>query len=221
MKKLIGLCLVVLMTGFAQAAVVNYAVDNYSFELPGTVKCKNWDGETSYPDVPGWTDGDVTAADSGVEKPTVGGPSDGLWSAFMKSTDSAVYQVTSNLIAADEGYTLMVDGRATSGTTGANLQLMMELFYDVDGVQTTLASQTVIVPDRVSPYPWQTFSLTIDSASVPVGAIGHYIGIKFDNPSTASNWIGIDNVRLTSAVPEPATMLLFGLGSLLLARTKH
>ena len=67
-------------------------VENYSFELPGTVKCKNWDGETTYPDVPGWTDGDATAGDSGVEQPTVGGTSDGTWIGYIRAADEPVYR---------------------------------------------------------------------------------------------------------------------------------
>ena len=65
--------------------------------------------------------------------------------------------------------------------------------YDDDGVRVPVASADVALADAM-----QEYTLTFAADELPA-AIGHKIGIEFANPG--SNWIGLDNVRL-SLVPS-------------------
>ncbi len=102
------------------------AVENASFELPGTEKIKGWNGEgvagTPAVDVPGWAS-DTAVADSGVE--TGYTATDGEWTAFLKGADPSVWQLTNYAIEAEDVFELQVDARNTwQGTT-----LRMIIFY--------------------------------------------------------------------------------------------
>jgi hypothetical protein len=166
------------------------AVENFSFELPGTVKIKGWNGEgaagTPAVDIPGWRS-DTAAADSSVE--TGWTPTDGLWTAFVKAGDPAVWQLTNHTIAAGEVFELKVDARITGGAT----MLLMVLYYDNAGVRIPAAIQGVPLTQSM-----QEYTVTFNAAQAPA-CVGKKIGIEFTNvsPSTPANWLGIDNVRLS------------------------
>jgi len=151
------------------------AVDNFSFEQPGTEKLKGFDS------VPGWsTDGPV--ADSGVE--TEYTPTDGEWTAYLMGGDPAVWQLTGRTINEGDVYELKVDARIT----WAAETLRMSLYYDDAGVRVPVASADVALTDAM-----QEYALTFAADELPA-AIGHKIGVELANPG--SNWIGLDNVRL-------------------------
>ncbi len=164
------------------------AVENASFELPGTAKIKGWNGEgvagTPAVDVPGWSS-DKAVADSGVE--TGFGATDGTWTAFLMGADPSVWQLTNYIIDAEDIFELQVDARNTwQGTT---LRVMM--FYDESGIRIPVAFVNAAVTDEM-----QTLSLTFDAAEAP-DAVGKRIGIELDNVTTVGDsWIGLDNVRL-------------------------
>jgi hypothetical protein len=165
------------------------AVENASFELPGTEKIKGWNGEgvagTPAIDVPGWAS-DTAVADSGVE--TGYSATDGEWSAFLKGADPSVWQLTNYTIEAEDVFELQVDARNTwLGTT-----LRMIIFYCEEGIRVPVAFADVAVADEM-----QTFSLTFDAKEAP-DAVGKMIGVEFDNVTTeGESWIGLDNVRLS------------------------
>ena len=169
-------------------------VENSSFELPGTVKIKGWNGEgvddTPAVDIPGWRS-DSVAVDSGVE--TGYTPTDGLWTAFMMSGDPAIWQLTGHTIAAGEVFELKVDAR----NTGRAATLRIVLYYDDAGTRTWAAERTVGLTDAM-----QEYTVTFDAAQVPE-SVGNKIGIEFANVTSAGDtWLGLDNVRL-SLVPRP------------------
>jgi hypothetical protein len=182
-----------LSAGAALGAPTPITVVNYSFELPGTSKQSCWDGEkTGSTDVPGWTDGDVVASNSGVETSTT---THGSWIAFLMGGDTSVWNLTNRVIAAGDVYELKVDARSTSGAS----TIRYALYYDDAGTRVTVATNDVSVTGTM-----QTFSLSFVANSVPA-SIGKKIGIELDNP--ASGWAGFDNVRLSllteASNPEP------------------
>jgi len=58
---------------------------------------------------------------------------------------------------------------------------------------------------------WQSQSFTLSALSTPTSG---RLAFRYvvDNVATAGNYIGIDSVAVTAAVPEPATYLLMALG---------
>lgn len=164
------------------------AVENASFELPGTEKIKGWNGEgvagTPAVDIPGWAC-DKVVADSGVE--TGYTATDGEWTAFLMGADPSIWQLTEYVVDAEDVFELQVDSRNTwQGTT-----LRIILFYDDEGFRMPLTFVDVAVADEM-----QTFSLAFNAADAP-DVVGKKIGIEFDNvTTTGDSWIGLDNVRL-------------------------
>jgi hypothetical protein len=100
------------------------AVENFSFELPGTVK-------QSMDAVPGWnTDG--SPADSGVESDWT--PTDGNWTAYLLSGDPSVWQLTDYTITEGDVFEVKVDARITWAAT----TLQMTIYYDDNGTRFRL-----------------------------------------------------------------------------------
>jgi len=153
------------------------AVENFSFELPGTEKLKSFDT------VPGWsTDG--PCADSGVE--TGYTATDGEWTAFLMSGDPSVWQLTGHTIADGDVLELKVDARITWAAT----TLQMTLYYDDNGTRVPAATDEVTLTDEM-----QEYTLSLSAANVPE-SVGKKIGIEVSNASSGDTWIGLDNIRL-------------------------
>ncbi|MFC1635540.1 LamG domain-containing protein [Planctomycetota bacterium] len=153
------------------------AIENFSFELPGTEK------QTGFDEVPGWnTDG--PCADSGVE--TGYTPTDGDWTAYLMSGDPSVWQLTDRTITKWDVLELKVDARITWAATTMN----MALYYDDNGARVPIVSSEVALTDAM-----QEYTLSFSAGDVP-DSIGRKIGIEFSNVSSGDTWIGLDNVRL-------------------------
>jgi hypothetical protein len=170
---------------------VPIAIENASFEKPGTVKIKGWNGEgiggTPAVDIPGWaSDVNSPVADSGVE--TGYSPTDGLWTAFLKGADPSIWQSTGFVIAKDDVFSLTVDAHNTwQGTT-----LRITLYYEDGKLRVPAATADVTLTDAM-----QTFTLPFAANDVPA-SIGKILGVEFDNVTVEGNsWIGLDNVFLT------------------------
>lgn len=152
---------------------------NPSFELPGTTKLKNFEN------VVGWTSGEGEVTDSGVE--TGWSATDGEWTAFLRSSDPSVFQVTHHIIAAGDVIQLSVDARITWAAT----TMLMEIFYvNAAGEMVPVASSEVALTDDMTNY-----SLEFVAADDP-NAVGQRLGILFDNVSPSDSWIGLDNVSV-------------------------
>jgi len=169
-------------------------LENASFEEPGTEKIKGWDGDCSDPawtgsleDIPGWTC-DAPAFDSGVE--TNWTPTDGLWTAFVATGDSAVYQIPGYVIQAGDKIELGVDSRITWNAT----TLEMRMFSSDDKWNyTPIVSDIFELTETMSPY-----YLSFD-ADDHAESIGQMLGVAFANASDLTgSWIGLDNVQLVN-----------------------
>jgi len=163
------------------------AVENFSFELPGTEKIKGWNGEgvagTPAVDIPGWSS-DTEVVDSGVE--TGYTATDGEWTAFLMSGDPSAWQLTGYTIADGDVLELKVDAMITWAAT----TLQLTLYYDDNGARIPAASSEVTITDDM-----QEYTLTLSAADVPE-SVGKIIGIELSNTSTGDTWIGLDNIRL-------------------------
>lgn len=198
MKKLLILTVTMLIVGSTPAtAAVSIPVENFSFELPGTIKQACWDGEKSgSTDIPGWTDGPAIAHDSGVERDTAYGstePNSTSWAAFLENADTPVWNLVNHIISSGEQFTLQIDLKDNWKNTTA-CSAIISLYYDNAGTRVPVASTTVTPLTAYS-----TFSLEFAADSDP-NSFGHQLGIEIDNVSASpgSSWIGIDNVRLES-----------------------
>lgn len=203
MKTVLACLLAAAMAGMGTALADPIAVNNFSFEQPGTGKIKGWDNPGA--DIPGWSS-DTTAADSGVEFDWPGS-TEGVWAGFLMAADSGIWQLTGRTIAASDFFTLKVDLQNNYSAVTPSFQL--GLYYDDAGTRVPVASD-LVVPGS----PWSEFSLSFAGGSVPA-AIGRQIGIELDNVTAGDSWIGLDNVRL-DVIPEPATVGLMVLGALAL-----
>jgi len=163
------------------------AVENFSFELPGTEKIKGWNGEgvadTPAVDIPGWSS-DTEVADSGVE--TGYEPTDGEWTAFLMSGDPSVWQLTDHTISDGDVLELKVDARITWAATA----MQMTLYYDDNGARIPAATDEVVLTDDM-----QEYTLSLSAADVPE-SVGKKVGIELSNASSGDTWIGLDNIRL-------------------------
>ncbi len=199
MKNVLFVTVLVLSFAFSAQALI---VENSGFELPGTGKLTNWD------DVPGWSS-DFTAIDSGVETGWAA-PGNGDYSGYLMSGDPSVWQLTSTMIETGEEYTVSVEAQNNWSATPPAI-LGMIVYYDLMGYRIPVALDFMEVTDS-----WATYSVTINADDTP-SAIGKNLGMELINVGNDSSWIGIDNVQL---IPEPATMLLLGIGGLMLRKRK-
>lgn len=189
-------------TTFADVSAENtlgvpITVTNFSFEEPGTVKIKGWDGEcanaswTDLFDIPGWAT-DAPPMDSGVEEGW--GATDGTWTGFMQSIDSSTYNLTDHVISAGELIKGLVDMKDNWTETPPAVG-QISLYYDDAGARMTIVSKDVELTGDI-----MTCQVGFNSDDCPA-SVGKKLGVEINNISAAANsWIGMDNVRLYSGV---------------------
>jgi len=229
MKKL--LIILVVMSFVCAGAAQAITVENQGFELPGTVKMQNWE------EVPGWSS-DWVADASGVEE----NPYVGDWNGYVMAgtnpgnlvADPSVWQLTGHTAAAGDVLDLAVmarigwmSTRESGAVLGDTADFRMTLYYDDGGTRVVADTDDFTMITTIDTgwnglrSEWIDYTLELDVDAECPDAVGHDIGIEFYGVSyTGSNgcWLAMDDVRL---VPEPATMMLLGLGSLALLKRRR
>jgi len=202
MKRKVLLAIMVMgLAGPAWSTIVTPTIENSGFEIPGAEL-------TSWEDVPGWNS-DSVAANSGVES-GLPDSTEGIWTGYLYNGDPSVFNLTEHITQLDDEFILQLDARDRS-TDNPPALLDISLFLDVYGGRITIASKTVEVSDS-----WTTFSIDYFANTFP--AVYNKIGIELANVTpTGESWINIDNIQF---IPEPATIVLLGFGTLVLIKSR-
>jgi len=131
------------------------------------------------------------------------------------STPGTISQNVALTVEADTEYTLTANALYVSWTGSGPSYVKLHIGWDGGEVVTDpVVDQTQIVDTMV----WQEYSLTLDTALYPdaVGQTG--LTVMAEVTTDSNRGLAFDNMSLT---PEPATMMLLGLGGLLLRRRRR
>ncbi len=188
MKKLVLFSMVLLAISFAQATV-------------------EWQDGMSALSTAGWTQrsnatneaGDATG---GIR--VVGGTKVQMNSWWDNAGWTQIYKNTGVVIANNTDYTLTMtmQGSAVPAAVPFSMQSINGAVWTI--IVTASPAQTALMADY-------TISFST-KGGLNAGTVGNSIGVSVD-PGWWNN-ISVDNMKIDS-IPEPATMILLGLGSLL------
>lgn len=185
-----------------------------------TVLSESFDNVASLP-AAGWAQINLSTApvgqpwfqgNAGIFAAAAGAPNAYIAANFL-STGSATGAVSNWLmtpeIALDSTSVLSFLVR----TAGDNFLDKIEVRLSTSGASTNVADFSSLIGSfqASTDTGWVGLSYTLGAVTTPTtGRLAFRYVV--DNVSTAGNYLGIDSVQVTSAVPEPGTWLLMGLG---------
>ncbi len=228
MKKLIfGLVLCLGMAVVAQAGIP-ITVANQSFEVPVFAaerdQSDNWSDRNGddvwviddwYYDVEGHYAG-AGWLDSGQ----LGGffSPDGSKNVVYVNDGhaSGPYQDLGYTIVVGETYAFSMDVQSNGKASGAAISLMFN-YHDGADPRVLITGESHDISGQVVHGAWETYSVSF-TADAGEDYIGKNLGIEFNNASSSASWHHFDNAQV---IPEPATMMLLGLGSLALLKRRR
>jgi len=230
MKNL--LCVVIMLLIVSTASAIE--VGNHSFEIPElnqTEYSQNW--SNLYPagglEIPEWKydyagitfTGVTYPADKHCPNPH---PDGTVNLAFIPhklngvNQDSGPWQDLGYTIVAGETYTFSMDVQPVNTSTKDRAVSLTFNYHDA-GVRNLITKGTIDLNDKGhADRAWETYDVSF-TALAGEAYIGKSLGIEFNNESENSTdlYLYLDNAQV---VPEPATMILLGLGGLVLRRRK-
>ena len=194
-----------LIISLASATLADNLITNGSFESP---VCGN--DSQQIPAGWTWSGGDIKAI---MTHECAWRPAAADGTQYVMMCLSSEYQTISETAQTGHTYTLTADyGRASSNNCPH--------FFKLEAVNPSDSNDVVILVDGsglADSTKWSTFSAT--SAVLSADYNGWNLRVTI---GTTAYWASFDNVQLTTAVPEPASMVLVGVGGLgLLLRRKY
>jgi len=202
--RMVGLVLVAAATGSQAITVLSEGFDNVS-NLPaaGWAQVNN----STAPLGTSWFQGNA-----GIFAASSGAPNSYIAANFL-STGSAAGAISNWLMTP----VVTLDSSAMLSflvqTAGDGFLDKIEVRLSTSGASTSVADfSTMLGSFQASTLSgWVGLNYTMGIINVPTSG---RIAIRYvaDNVSTAGNYLGLDSVVITSAIPEPATYLLMGLG---------
>lgn len=211
-KLMTGLVLVAAATGSQAVDLLSQGFDNVA-ALPaaGWAQVNN----SSAPVGTSWFQGNA-----GIFTAASGAPNSYIAANFL-GTGSAAGAVSNWLMTPQ----IALDSTAAVSflvrSAGDDFLDKLEIRVSTSGGSTNLADFSTLLGSfqASSATGWIGLNYTLGAIAAPTSG---RIAFRYvvDNVSTAGNYLGLDNVLITSAVPEPGTYLLMGLGvaSLMLRR---
>ncbi len=201
-KVIVSLMAVLLCVSAANATIlIGGSVQNGDFEDPTTGKVMVESGNV--PSWSVWTEVATASNDTGTD--TIAGGVAGVDTRILFiQPGGAVKNMTTETIDAGETFTYSLDF-TTAGRSPADIALV----YEDAGVFNVIAGTTLTI-NAVG---------TVDGSFTALAGeayIGKAIGVGL---ISGGSWPEVDNATLT-LVPEPATMMLLGLGGLLLRKRR-
>lgn len=185
-----------------------------------TVLSESFDNVAALP-ASGWAQVNLSAApvgqpwfqgNAGIFPAASGAPSAYVAANFL-STSSAAGAVSNWLMTPE----ISLDSSSVLSflirTAGDGFLDKVEVRLSTSGASTNVADFSSVIGSfqASTDTGWVGLSYTLGSVALPTtGRLAfHYI---VDSVATAGNYVGIDDVAVTSAIPEPGTWLLMGMG---------
>jgi len=212
-KKLMVALTLASAMGWAQAAVLLVEDFDDVAALPG----QGWifDNQSQPPGVsPGWTQGNPA-----VFEAQQGAPDSYIASSFESAAPGGVLddRLFTPLFSLENGAiaTFYLRGAADPGFSD------IVVYGYTNGAPDPgafIKSMTVTAPQD----GWRMFTLSID----PMAGMSARLGFVHTGPEATSNYVGLDTLRINTlrepaGVPEPASLLIFGLGMAGLAAARR
>jgi hypothetical protein len=194
----------------AGAELLNEGFNNVA-SLPGWTQVNN-----SVPAGSGWFQGnpDILSAQSGAPDAYIGASFLGA-AGGAGMVDNWLITPTLNL-SGTTALSFFTSHEATPGFADLlEVRVAAGSGSGTDGFSTLLT--TIGGATAAYPTSWEQFS-----ASVDVSGPGRF-AFRYLGDAAALNYVGLDSVRVVSAVPEPGAylMLVMGLGALAIRRRRH